>query len=220
MFKFFNKRVNPDEMLMRHYTEISAIYAEMRGWRHDYHSHLQTMKSLIALNQIEELSRYMDGLEHSLDRIDTMLKTGNTIADAVINSKLSLAALHGIKVDAAASVPEELPLSEIDFCVILGNLMDNAIESGAAIEDPENRFLRLYIDTIKRQFYISVVNSMAERGSIFPQKGQTRRRGLGLRRIDAAVARNGGYVNRQQEPGVFATEVMIPLPLPLSLPRQ
>ena len=216
MLKFIEKKINAaqNELIERHYAEVSGIYADMRGWRHDYHSHLQTIKGHIALNQMDELNNYLDKLEHDLDKVDRLLKTGNLTADAVLNSKLTLAGQRKINVDAKAVAPKVLPISEIDFCVILGNLLDNAIESCAKIPDERKRFLRLYIDIIKGQFYISVSNSVGESpkkqgGEFITSKPKDK--GFGIRRIDLTVRKYGGYLNRQYEPGVFATEIMIPM---------
>jgi len=216
MLKFIEKKITAaqNELIEQHYAEVSGIYTDMRGWRHDYHSHLQTIKGHIALSQMDELNQYLDKLEHDLDKVDRLLKTGNLTADAVLNSKLTLAGQCKIAVDAKAIVPKHPPVSEIDFCVILGNLLDNAIESCMKLPNESDKFLRLYIDVIKGQFYISVANSVGDNpkrqnGEYVTSKRKDR--GFGLRRIDAAVRKYGGYVNRQHEPGVFVTEIMIPL---------
>ena len=59
--------------------------------------------------------------------MDQVLKTGNVMADAILNSKLSLAGARKIAVNAKARVPEHMAVSDVNLCSILGNLMDNAI---------------------------------------------------------------------------------------------
>ncbi len=78
----------------------------------------------------------------------------------------------------------------------------------------EDRFIRIYIDIIKKQLYISVINSMEEpvrRSGAQYLSTKQGMHGFGLLRIDSIVARYHGYINRQSEPGVFATEVTLPL---------
>ena len=99
------------------------------------------------------------------------------------------------------------------------NLLDNAIEACLRIEEPEKRFIRVYIGIMKQQLYISVTNSMGKKpektgGRFLSSKSgrdEMARFGFGLMRIDVIAEQNGGYVNRQNEEGVFATEVMLPL---------
>nr|WP_289767217.1 Spo0B domain-containing protein [uncultured Acetatifactor sp.] len=79
------------DILSHQYEEVKEIYLNMRGWRHDYHNHLQVMKAQIAAGQMEEMKGYLDELEQSLEDVDTFVKSGNLMADAILNSKLSLA---------------------------------------------------------------------------------------------------------------------------------
>ena len=204
------------DLISGHYAEIQSIYREMRGWRHDYHNHLQTIKGHLALGQMAELTDYLQELEADLDQVDSLIKSGNIMLDAILNSKITLAKDKGIPLDATASAPEQLCVSDIDLCVILGNLIDNAIEANLHIREEAKRFIRIYVGIFKQQFYISVQNAVAgtlqrDGGGFFPSTKTSRRGGNGLKRIDATVERYHGYVNRQHEPGVFATEILLPL---------
>ena len=206
-----------NDLITRHCDEVQNIYKTMRGWRHDYHNHIQT---LLALSGDEEKTRkYLLELNKDLTQVDTVLKTGNVMVDAILNSKLSLIKSKGITVSAKAVVPPELAVSEIDLCVIIGNLLDNAIEACGKVDNAAERFIRLYIGVLKGQLYISVMNATAET-TRKPQEAYVKEaaasekkgnHGHGLKRIDRVILKYGGYLNRKNEPGVFATEVLLPL---------
>lgn len=199
----------------RHYEEVKSIYKTMRGWRHDYHNHIQTMKAHIALNQHTELSKYLNDLDEDLERVDTRIKTGNIMVDAILNSKVTLAGSHKIDVNVKAQADEKISISDIDLCVIIGNLIDNAIDSCLLIENIDERFIRVYLGKLKGQLYISVSNatsqSVRNNSNVFVSKKGGVMHGHGLRRVDNAVKKYQGYLNRQNEPGVFATEILLPL---------
>lgn len=202
-----------NDLVEKHYEEVENMYRQVRGWRHDYKHHIQTMKAHLAMGQYEELDSYLNELDEDLMTVDTVIKTGNVRIDAALNSKLALAKAKGIRVNAKATVPGKLMIKEVDLCVIIGNLLDNAIEA-CAMEEKEKQFIRVYIDILKEQLYIYVSNSMAN--NIRRQGGQylsTKRgnHGFGLMRIDRVVKKYGGFLNRQHEEGVFATEIMLPL---------
>ena len=78
----------------------------------------------------------------------------------------------------------------------------------------QRRFIRVYIGLFKSQLYISVSNSTCEKKRrritelVTTKLGE---HGFGLRRIDKLAEKYNGYVNRKNEPGIFATEVMLPL---------
>lgn len=202
-----------NELVNRHYDEVETMYRTMRIWRHDYHNHIQTLSAYMSMGQYEEASGYLERLAEDLTKVDTVLRTGNVMVDAILNSKLTLMRERRIKVDATAAVPRELAIPDIELSVLIGNLMDNAMEACMKLPE-EERFIRIYIDVIKKQLYICVTNSMdgaaRRKGNHFLSDKQGSH-GFGLLRIDEIVTSHGGYLNRKAEDGVFATEVMLPL---------
>lgn len=202
-----------NELVDRHYDEVETMYRRMRGWRHDYHNHIQTLSAYLSMEQYDKAAEYLELLSEDLTKVDTVLRTGNIKVDAILNSKLALIKERNIAVDATAVVPKEIAISDIDLSVLIGNLMDNAMEACEKLPE-EERFIRVYIDVIKKQLYISVTNSTAgmakRKGNRFLSDKQGSH-GFGLIRIDDIVKKHGGYMNRQTESGVFATEVMLPL---------
>lgn len=202
-----------DDLITKHCDEVENIYRTMRGWRHDYHNHIQAMLALV--DQPEKLRQYLWNLNDDLTTVDTVLKTGNVMVDAILNSKLSLMKSKQIAIHAKATVPSELTISEIDLCAIIGNLLDNAMEACLKQEAAEERFIRIYIDVLKQQLYICVTNStggmVRKAGKTYLSTKAAGTHGFGLMRIDRLTEKYGGYVNRQHEDGAFATEVMLPL---------
>lgn len=202
------------ELIEIHYAEVENMYRQMRGWRHDYRSHIQVMKAHAAQGEWGALCAYLDQLENDLSTVDTVVKTGNPMADAILNSKISLARSKHIQVRADASVPVALDISELDLCVILGNLFDNAIEASLALPE-EERLIRVYIEMKGEQLYISFTNLTAagkrekREGRFRSTKGEGH--GFGLVRIDAIVERLGGWLSRNSEEGAFTTEILLPV---------
>ncbi len=198
-----------DDLIEKHFEEVQSIYDKMRGWRHDYHNHIQALLALVGDD--ERTRDYLWKLNKDLTEVDTVVKTGNVTVDAILNSKLTLIKSKAIPVDAVAKVPDDLKISEIDLCAIIGNLLDNAIEAVLPLP-PEARFIRIYIGMLKSQLYISVTNSTASEPRKIGEKYVSTKgegRGVGLMRVDSIAKRNGGTVNRQNESGVFATEVLL-----------
>ena len=195
----FSKRIDrqiasyQQELVETHYREVDNMYRQIRGWRHDYRNHIQTMKAYAAAEDWEAIRRYLDLLDQDLTTVDTVIKTGNPMADA--------------------SIPVKLKSSEIDLCCILGNLFDNAIEASLQLPE-EQRLIRVYMDMKNTQLYISFTNFTAGKklskvGRLFrTTKGEGH--GFGLVRIDAIVERLDGYISRNSEDGAFTTEILLP----------
>ncbi len=216
---FLSKRIDKQlelyqrELIETHYREVENMYRQVRGWRHDYRNHIQTMKAYASAGDLDAITRYLDLLDDDLTTVDTVIKTGNPMTDAILNSKISLAQSKGIQVEADAHVPVKLKLSEIDLCCIIGNLFDNAIEASEKLP-LEQRLIRVYMDMKNTQLYISFTNFTAgkklkKEGKLFrTTKGEGH--GFGLVRIDAIVERLEGYISRNSEDGAFTTEILLP----------
>lgn len=215
--KIVDRRISTyqNKLLENHIQEIDDLYHKIRGWRHDYHNHIQVMIAYLELGKTEEMKKYLRDLDRDLSTIDQVIKTGNIMVDSILNTKISIAEKYNIKVDADAVVSDKVAISDIDLCVIIGNLMDNAIEACTTIGDEEKRFIRIYIAEKVDQFYIYVSNSfegkLNKKGSrYFTTKGE-REHGYGIIRIDRIVDKNQGMINRQSEKNIFATEIILPL---------
>lgn len=216
---FLTKRIDKQlaayqrELIDTHYQEVDNMYRQIRGWRHDYRNHIQVMKAFAANGDLTAIKNYLDELDTDLNTVDTVVKTGNAMADAILNSKISLAKSRDIPVQVDAHIPVGLKMSELDLCVIIGNLFDNAIDASLALPRDE-RLIRVYMDMKNTQLYISFTNFTATKkqtkvGSRFrTTKGDGH--GFGLVRIDNIIERLDGYLSRNSEDGAFTTEILIP----------
>ena len=216
---FLSKRIDKQienyqrELIDTHYREVDNMYRQIRGWRHDYRNHIQVMNVLLENGELEELKKYLGDLALDLNTVDTVVKTGNAMADAILNSKISLARSKDINVSVEASIPVKLKMTELDLCCILGNLFDNAIEAAEQLP-VEERMIRIYMDMKQTQLYIHFTNTTAtgkkqKLHNLFKTtKGGGH--GFGLVRIDNIVERYDGYLSRNSEDGAFTTEILIP----------
>ena len=150
------------ELIETHYQEVENMYRQIRGWRHDYRNHIQTMKAFAANGDMDAIKAYLDELDTDLNTVDTVVKTGNHMADAILNSKISLAKSKHIPVHVDAHIPVKLHMSELDLCVIIGNLFDNAIEASLPLPKDE-RLIRVYMDMKGTQLYLSFPTSPPQR---------------------------------------------------------
>ena len=198
-----------NELMQKYYDEVENMYTKMRGWRHDYRHHIQTMKVHAANGEYEEIAKYLDMLDDDLTNVETVIKTGNRMADAILNSKLSLAAERQIQVKAEAKIPVSLTVSELDLCIILSNLLDNAID--ACMELPvEDRLIRIYMEMKGNYLYLALTNTAGGEKKQHFRSTKGDGHGLGLKRIDAIIKKYDGYITRASEDEAFSTEVLLP----------
>lgn len=213
--RLINRKISEyqSDLMKKHCDEVENIYKTMRGWRHDYHNHIQAILALC--DDTERTKEYLWKLNDDLISVDTVIKTGNVMVDAILNSKISLLKSRGISVNAKAIVPSELPVSEVDLCTVIGNLLDNAMEAVLHQSENDDRFIRVFIGILKEQLYISVYNSTygepKKIKNTYVSTKVGKNHGFGLMSVDRIVKKYKGFINRQNEEGVFATEVLLPL---------
>lgn len=225
MFHFFKNRNQKrileaqNDLIEKHCDEVENMYRQMRGWRHDYRNHMLMIQNFLESGQIDQCKDYVTQLGADLQTVDTVIKTGNVMLDAILNSKLSLAQSRSIAVNAKAAVPGNLQITDVDLCVLIGNLLDNAIEACSRIPDdhkPEDKpFLRVYIGMKGNQLYICITNTVYGRAKQVDGRFVTSKRsdghGLGLMRIDKICQKYDGYIHRGSEEGAFSTEILLPV---------
>lgn len=143
--------------------------------------------------------------------VDTLLKTGNVSLDAILSAKIAQAKEEQIAVTVKANVPDLLTISDLELSIIVGNLLDNAIEACRAATG--ERFIRIFISMKGNMLYFSMLNTAGSKrkktGSLFAtHKGGVH--GFGLRRAEAILEEHGGWVKYNSEEGAFTSEFLVP----------
>jgi len=199
------------EQSARHLGEVRSIHTEMRGYKHDFHHHLQALKGQLEAGEIERALLYIDELDNKLMNVDTLLKTGNLSLDAILSAKIAQAKAEGISVTVKAVVPDALIISDVELSIVVGNLLDNAIEACRTANG--ERFIRIYMTIKGKMLYFSMLNSAGEKqkkkGSLFSSR-KNGLHGFGLRRAETIIEEHGGWVKYNSEDGAFTSEFLVP----------
>ena len=143
--------------------------------------------------------------------VDTLLKTGNVSLDAILSAKIAQAKAEGISVTVKAVVPDALTISDVELSIVVGNLLDNAIEACRTAN--RERFIRIYMTIKGKMLYFSMLNSAGEiqqkKGSLFSSR-KNGLHGFGLRRAETSIEEHGGWVKYNSEDGAFTSEFLVP----------
>ena len=178
------------------------VSKEMRGYKHDFHHHLQTLKGQLEAGEIERALAYIEQLDTQLMQVDTLLKTGNVSLDAILSAKIAQAKAEAITVTVKANVPDILTISDLELSIVIGNLLDNAIESCRTVTG--ERFIRIYFSMLN-----TAGPKKKKTGSLFATH-KDGVHGFGLRRAEAILEEHGGWVKYNSEDGAFTSEFLVP----------
>lgn len=199
------------EQSARHLNEVRSIHTEMRGYKHDFHNHLQTLKGQLEAGEVERALTYIEELDTQLMTVDTLLKTGNITLDAILSAKIAQAKASGIAVTVKANIPNRLTVSDVGLSIIIGNLLDNAIEACCKVEG--ERFIRIYIAMRGKMLYFSMLNAAGPKQKKIGKFFSTHKNGshgFGLKRAESIIEEKGGWVKYNSEDGAFSSEFLIP----------
>ena len=200
------------EQSKAHLEEVRSIHKEMRGYKHDFHNHLQTLKGYIEAGESERALKYIEELDYGVMNTDTLLKTGNVSVDVILSAKIAKAKSKGINVTVKANLPDNLNITDVELSIVIGNLLDNAIEACTASTDKEP-FIRVYLVMKSNMLYFSMLNSSGDKlkkdGSLFNSK-KGGFHGFGLRRAESIIEKHGGWIKYNSEDGAFSSEFLVP----------
>jgi two-component system, LytTR family, sensor histidine kinase AgrC len=199
------------EQSEKHLNEVRSIHREMRGYKHDFHHHLQALKGQLEAGEVDRALAYIEQLDNQLMNVDTLLKTGNVSLDAILSAKIAQAKAENIAVTVKANVPDALTISDLELSIIIGNLLDNAIEACRTVTG--ERFIRIFISMKGTMLYFSMLNAAGAKkkktGSLFATH-KDGVHGFGLRRAEAILEEHGGWVKYNSEDGAFTSEFLVP----------
>lgn len=199
------------EQSEKHLNEVRSIHKEMRGYKHDFHHHLQTLKGQLEAGEVDRALAYIEQLDNQLMNVDTLLKTGNVSLDAILSAKIAQAKAENIAVTVKANVPDQLTISDLELSIIIGNLLDNAIEACRTVTG--ERFIRIFISMKGTMLYFSMLNAAGAKkkktGSLFATH-KDGVHGFGLRRAETILEEHGGWVKYNSEDGAFTSEFLVP----------
>lgn len=184
---------------------------EVNTLRHDLKNHLLCISEYIRLQQPDAAMEYIEKLTGQVKKeLPYHMMTSSVAVNAILDLKKLVCDEN--QIDIKYFVLEELPkIDETDLCVILANLLDNAIE---AASKEEKRQIRLSMEIIGNYFRIVVQNQIAEsvlknNKKLGTTKKNQKIHGFGLQSVEDAVERNDGMSNFSEENGWFVADVML-----------
>jgi len=195
--------------------EREEAYQNTRRIRHDLNSYLVDLKAAIQYGKLDEASSKIDDILDS-NKIykNEISRTGNLVIDSLINYKFSLAQKEGIDMKCYVFVPDRLPFDGADLCIILGNLLDNAMEAVGCFPTG-HRYMSVSVTLVKGSLSIMVENPyqgevMEDSAShIVTSKQDKKNHGIGLDSVQRTVKKYNGELLLDYENGLFKATVLL-----------
>jgi len=122
--------------IKKHISEMEAVYADIRGFKHDMGNHIMAVENLFLKNEQAEAIEYLSELKKKFTMITAEVKTGNPVTDIILTEKRKEAEERDVDFKCAFHYPEGTVMNAFDISVVLSNALDNAIEAARICKNP------------------------------------------------------------------------------------
>lgn len=201
------------ENTIRNAQDIQRLYSDVRALRHDMANHLLCLSQILQdqENGQNEAKKYVQHLLKQQEQVQhVIIFSGNDALDAIVNVKMAAAEQRGLTVEIAIGDPLYFVEAE-DICVLLGNLLDNAID---AAQKTKERMIWLRIQRQEDYVLIHIKNSIAatvlqNNPLLQTTKAQKLVHGVGIKNIKCIVKKYKGMIDFFEEDQCFVCEMIL-----------
>lgn len=201
MIQLLKQQMQVQEVYIR---EATSRYEQTRSFRHDLKNHLLILHQLLKVDKPNKADEYLGKLEVISDDLSFPVKTGNTTVDALLGSKLAIAAQKNVEVDCSLRIPEQSGISDLDWCIILSNALDNAINASECVP-AQDRCIQLSGTQKGNVFLLHIENCCQE-------NTKTLSAGIGLSNIKAVLQKYNGKLEIETSDRTFWLDALLIIP--------
>lgn len=210
----YAKTINENYRQQLYYMKnLEELIDRLKSERHDFNHHLGVIYGLLESGESDKAGEYASRLVKTAGEYQNLVNVPYPMVRAMLNYKLSAAKEKSIRLRLNVGIPEGLALPEFDLTVILGNLLDNAVEACMTVKE-DDRYIDL--NMLYKPDYLIVrtenpVNEASEvqHGSHRTTKPDAEYHGYGLRNMEYLAHKHNGFMKTADENGVFKVDVAI-----------
>ena len=185
--------------MKKHIEEVEKLYRDIRSMRHDMGNHIQTLEHLVAHNNMDDATEYLEHLKNEWDEVSPEIKTGSPVIDVILMEKLREAKERRIRFLSDFHYPQNTKLNAFDLSVIMNNALNNCMENVSG-DDP---YISIYSFRKNSIFMITIKNSFVGHlnfgDSDLPETTKSgREHGMGLNNIRRVARMYMGDISLEQ----------------------
>lgn len=214
LLKMFNEKHNAElinQINAEYKNQLEIMYqsqSRIRFLKHDIRNHIYKMQNLLSENKLKELEEYFSETQEYIKIQNLYVSSGNSDIDSLLNYKLYQAENIGVKFETEIKLPEQIEINSFDLNIVIGNLLDNAIE---ALNKTENKNLEIIIKYNKGVINIKIKNTFdgIVLNNLLTRKESKDNHGLGLLSIQNVLDKYNGLLKTQYDDKWFEASVIM-----------
>lgn len=195
-----------------YYQRLNETGKQIRSCQHDIKNHLLSLDSLLSQNKSPEAREYLAAVSTQIFSDELTVHTDNYLFDVLVSEKLRTAENAGIRVDKNIRIYRKLNIENIDWCILMGNVLDNAIE--ACIKYPQDAFISLNACDHGNMLSLLIKNSAPKapkpKGAYYASsKEDAKNHGAGLKNVAKIVDKYNGVLDLSHKDGIFTISCLL-----------
>jgi sensor histidine kinase regulating citrate/malate metabolism len=201
---------------IKYYEKLEEKNNDLRAFKHDYQNHIQCLKYTLESETTEDALEYIESLNYSFEETKKIFNTGNYIVNALFDEKNIICKKAGITFKHIGAIPMTY-IKAVDLCILLFNLLDNAIEACSKITDGE-KCIKSISDYKSNHLNILIANTVSEHvkiqnNYIISTKSDKSNHGFGLINIHRIVKKYDGRMKMICDNRMFSVEITFYAPM-------
>lgn len=192
-----------EHSLNRYVEEAKVHYENTKAFRHDVKNHIVVVKGLLQKDKIKQALSYIGDMESITEKLSFPCSTNNPVVDILVGNKLSIAKEIGINVSCCLLLPTICFVRDIDFCIILSNALDNAVQACKCMKDDTEKYIDV-TGRIQGDFILIEVKNSYQGGRFRP--------GTGFSNIKAVAEKYHGTMRIKTQGREFELSVLLIIP--------
>ncbi|MGF7004354.1 two-component system sensor histidine kinase AgrC [Lachnospiraceae bacterium PF1-21] len=195
--------------------EYEQSYLQLRRTKHNYNNDMLHIKTLIENRDYMKAVQKIDSLMYMASRNDDIIaNSGNLFLDSLINYRYMIAKERGVEFKLELSIPMQLEFDGGDLNLILGNIIDNALEATSLLPEGK-RFVKVKIEYKKKSLFVVVINSFNGivnkdyKGRYMTTKNDSKCHGLGIDMARQAIEKYNGTMSLENDNNFFIAKVLL-----------
>lgn len=167
-------------------------------FHHDLRHHANLLAKMILDKNYEEAFAYTQKLGSYVFKSASTHYCENSLVNAILSVHLEAAKMKNITLNCRAVLPKNIDIDEMELCVMLSNLLENAVVHCGSSEENKRVLLDISILQKKEQLCIRIQNSCSRELEQKQKKTpvlEERQNGIGLQSVGAIVERKRGVMD-------------------------
>lgn len=202
------------ELQQQRMEALRTAYEDQRRLTHDFKNELSVLLGLLHENQTSRAVELLQDLQSEVLGAGQVVETQNPLLDAILNPKYIAARECGVTLEFELQNADAFQLAPKDAAVVLGNLLDNAIEAARQVPEPKKVICRLWVE--EEETVLVVKNTVAAPVELVDgwiqgsTKANRETHGYGLRNVRDILERHGGEIGLSCKEGWFVAAALLP----------